>query len=76
MKHNRYDKAVVLFKSAITYDDSNAAYHSWYGFSMGVFKTHLHEARDACKKAWKWNFTTPIITRISVLFITRPAKYG
>jgi len=51
MKHNRYDKAVVLLKSAIKYDDSNPAYHSWYGFSLGVLKTHLHEARDACKKA-------------------------
>jgi curved DNA-binding protein CbpA len=51
MKHNRYDKAVVLLKSAIKYDESNPSYHSWYGFSLGVLKTHLHEARDACKKA-------------------------
>jgi curved DNA-binding protein CbpA len=56
MKHNRYDKAVVLLKSAINYDDSNPAYHSWYGFSLGVLKTHLHEARDACKKALEMEF--------------------
>jgi tetratricopeptide (TPR) repeat protein len=56
MKHNRYDKAVVLLKSAIKYDDSKAAYHSWYGFSLAVLKTHLHEARDACKKALEMEF--------------------
>ena len=56
MKHNRYDKAVVLLKSAIKYDDSNPAYHSWYGFSLGVLKTHLHEARDACKRALEMEF--------------------
>jgi curved DNA-binding protein CbpA len=56
MKHNRYDKAVVLLKSAIKYDDSNPSYHSWYGFSLGVLKTHLHEARDACKRALEMEF--------------------
>lgn len=56
MKHNRYDKAVVLLKSAIKYDDSNPAYHSWYGLSLGVLKTHLHEARDACKRALDMEF--------------------
>jgi curved DNA-binding protein CbpA len=56
MKHNRYDKAVVLLKSAIKYDESNPAYHSWYGFSLGVLKTHLHEARDSCKKALEMEF--------------------
>jgi curved DNA-binding protein CbpA len=56
MKHNRYDKGVVLLKSAINYDDSNPAYHSWYGFCLGVLKTHLHEARDACKKALETDF--------------------
>lgn len=56
MKHNRYDKAVVLLKSAVRYDDSNPAYHSWYGFSLAVLKTHLHEARDACKKALEIEF--------------------
>lgn len=56
MKHNRYDKAVVLLKSAIKYNDSNPSYHSWYGFSLGVLKTHLHEARDACKRALEMEF--------------------
>ncbi len=56
MKHNRYDKAVVLLKSAIKYDPANAAYHSWYGFSLGALSTRLHEARDACKKALEMEF--------------------
>ncbi len=56
MKHNRYDKAVVLLKSAIKYDPSNASYHSWYGFSLGALNTRLHEARDACKKALEIEF--------------------
>lgn len=56
MKHNRYDKAIVLLKSAISYDGSNPAYLSWYGFSLAVLKTHLHEARDACKKALEMEF--------------------
>lgn len=56
MKSNRYDKAVVLLKSAIKYDESNPSYHSWYGFSLGVLKTHLHAARDACKKALEMEF--------------------
>jgi curved DNA-binding protein CbpA len=56
MKHNRYDKAVVLLKSAIKYDPTNAAYHSWYGFSLGALNTRLHEARDACKKALEMEF--------------------
>jgi curved DNA-binding protein CbpA len=56
MRHNRYDKAVVLLKSAIKYDDCNPSYHSWYGFALGVLKTHLHEARDACKRALEMEF--------------------
>lgn len=56
MKHNRYDKAAVLLKSAIKYDGSNAAYYSWYGFSLGALNTRLHEARDACKKALEMEF--------------------
>jgi curved DNA-binding protein CbpA len=56
MKSNRYDKAVVLLKSAIKYDDTNPAFHSWYGFALGVLKTHLHEARDACKRALESEF--------------------
>jgi curved DNA-binding protein CbpA len=56
MSANRYDKAIVLLKSAIKFDDSNAAYHSWYGFALATLKTHLHEARDACKKALEMEF--------------------
>lgn len=56
MKANRYDKAVVLLKSAIKYDDSKAAYHSWYGFALGTLKTHLHEARDSCRRALEMEF--------------------
>ncbi len=56
MRQNRYDKAAVLLKAAIKYDDSNPAYHSWYGFALGVLRTQLHEARDACKKALETEF--------------------
>lgn len=56
MRQNRYDKAAVLLKAAIKFDDSNPAYHSWYGFVLGVLKTQLHEARDACKKALEMEF--------------------
>jgi curved DNA-binding protein CbpA len=56
MKHARYDKAAVLLKSAIKYDDSNPAYYSWYGFCLAALGTRLHEARDACKKALEMEF--------------------
>ena len=56
MKHNRYDKAVVLLKSATKYDDTNPAYHSWFGFALAAISTNLHEARDACKKALEMEF--------------------
>jgi curved DNA-binding protein CbpA len=56
IRQNRYDKAVVLLKSAIKYDDTNAAYYSWLGYSLAVMKTRLHEARDACKKALEIEF--------------------
>jgi curved DNA-binding protein CbpA len=56
MKHNRYDKAVVLLKSAIKYDPNTPAYHSWYGFALAALSTRLHEARDACKKALEMEF--------------------
>ncbi len=56
MKHNRYDKAVVLLKSAIKYDPNAPAYHSWYGFALAALSTRLHEARDACKKALEMEF--------------------
>jgi len=56
MRQNRYDKAAVLLRAAIKFDDSNPAYHSWYGFALGVLRTQLHEARDACKKALEMEF--------------------
>ena len=56
MRQNRYDKAAVLLKAAIKFDESNPAYHSWYGFALGVLRTQLHEARDACKKALEMEF--------------------
>lgn len=56
MRLNRYDKAAVLLKAAIKFDESNPAYHSWYGFALGVLRTQLHEARDECKKALEMEF--------------------
>jgi len=56
MRANRYDKAVVLLRSAVKFDDTNAAYHSWYGYALARLKTHLHEARDECKKALEIEF--------------------
>ena len=56
MKHNRYDKAVVLLQSAIKYDETNPAFHSWYGFALAAMNAKLHEARDACKKALEIEF--------------------
>lgn len=56
MRHNRFDKAAVLLKSAIKYDDTNPAYFSWYGYALGALKTRLHEARDVCKRALELEF--------------------
>ena len=56
MRHNRYDKAAILLKSAIKYNDTNAAYFSWYGYALAALKTRLHEARDVCKKAVEMEF--------------------
>lgn len=56
MRHNRYDKAVVLLKSAIKYDRTNPAYYSWFGFALAALNTRLHDARDACKKALEMEF--------------------
>ncbi len=56
MRQNRYDKAALLLKAAVKFDDSNPAYLSWYGFTLGVLRTQLHEARDACKKALEMEF--------------------
>ena len=51
MRGGRFDKAALLFKSAMKYDPTNPAYCSWYGFCLGMLNTRLHEARDACRKA-------------------------
>jgi len=51
MRAGRFDKAALLFKSAIKYDPTNPAYHSWYGFCLAMLNTRLHEARDECRKA-------------------------
>jgi curved DNA-binding protein CbpA len=56
MRQNRYDKAAVLLKAAVKFDENNPAYLSWYGFALGVLRTNLHEARDACKKALEMEF--------------------
>jgi len=56
MRNGRYDKAVILLKSAIKYDPENPAYHSWYGFCLAMLNTKLHEARDECKKAVHMEF--------------------
>jgi curved DNA-binding protein CbpA len=56
MRSGRFDKAVLLFKAAIKYDPMNPAYHSWYGFCLGMLNTRLHEARDACLKAIEMEF--------------------
>lgn len=56
MRSGRFDKAALLFKAAIKYDPTNPAYHSWYGFCLGMLNTRLHEARDACLKAIQIEF--------------------
>lgn len=56
MRNGRYDKAALLYKAAIKYDPGNPAYHSWYGFCLGLLNVKLHEARDACKKAVEMEF--------------------
>jgi curved DNA-binding protein CbpA len=56
MKHNRFDKAAVLLKSAMKYDNGNPLYYSWYGFCLASMNTQLHEARDMCKKALEMEF--------------------
>ena len=56
IRSGRYDKAVLLLKTALKYDPDNPAYNSWYGFSLAMLNTRLHEARDACKKAVQMEF--------------------
>lgn len=56
IKQGRFDKAALLFKNAIKFDDSNPNYHTWYGFCLAMLNTKLHEARDHCKKAIQMEF--------------------
>lgn len=56
MRSGRFDKAALLFKAAVKYDPLNPAYHSWYGFCLGMLNTRLHEARDECLKAVEMEF--------------------
>ncbi|HUV36359.1 MAG TPA: DnaJ domain-containing protein [Patescibacteria group bacterium] len=56
IRQGRYDKAALLLKSAIKYDSTRPAYYSWYGFSLAMLNTRLHDARDACKKALQMEF--------------------
>lgn len=56
MRAGRYDKAIMLLRTAIRFDPSDPAYHSWYGFCLAMTKSDLHEARDACRKAIEVEF--------------------
>jgi curved DNA-binding protein CbpA len=51
-----FEQAIILLKSAVKNDSSVAAYHSWYGFSLAMANSNLHEARDECKKAVQMEF--------------------
>jgi len=59
MRTGRYDKAVLLLKTAVSFDDSNPSYHSWYGFALAMTNSKLHEARDACRKSVEMEFYNP-----------------
>ncbi len=54
-----FEQAIILLKSAVKNDSSVAAYHSWYGFSLAMANSNLHEARDECKKAVQMEFYDP-----------------
>jgi curved DNA-binding protein CbpA len=56
MRVGRYDKAIMLLRTAIRFDGSDPAYHSWYGFCLAMTNSDLHEARDACRKAIEIEF--------------------
>lgn len=56
MRVGRYDKAIMLLRTAIRFDASDPAYHSWYGFCLAMTNSDLHEARDACRKAIEIEF--------------------
>ena len=56
MRVGRYDKAIMLLRTAIRFDSSDPAYHSWYGFCLAMTNSDLHEARDACRKSIEIEF--------------------
>jgi Flp pilus assembly protein TadD len=56
MKAGRYDKAIMLLRTAVRFDPTEPAYHSWYGFCLAMTNSDLHEARDACRKAIEIEF--------------------
>lgn len=56
MRNGSYNKAVLLLKSAVNLFPDNPAYRSWYGFTLAMTNTNLHEARDQCKKAIQMEF--------------------
>ncbi len=59
MRNGGYEKAALLLKSALRLAPDNPEYLSWYGFSLGMTNSNLHEARDACKKAIQMEFYNP-----------------
>ena len=56
MRVGRYDKAIMLLRTAIRFDPFDPAYHSWYGFCLAMTNSDLHAARDACRKAIEIEF--------------------
>ncbi|MCK4351448.1 MAG: DnaJ domain-containing protein [Candidatus Krumholzibacteria bacterium] len=59
MRNGNYEKAALLLKSAVKYDNKNPSYQSYYGFCLAMLNSNLHEARDACKKAVQTEFFNP-----------------
>jgi curved DNA-binding protein CbpA len=60
MKEKRFNKASILLKSAVKYDENNPEYNSWYGYCLAMNNSNLHQARDACKKAVQMEFYNPV----------------
>ncbi len=60
MKEKRFNKASILLKSAVKYDENNPEYNSWYGYCLAMNHGNLHIARDACKKAVQMEFYNPV----------------
>lgn len=60
MKEKRFNKASILLKSAVKYDENNPEYNSWYGYCLAMNNSSLHQARDACKKAVQMEFYNPV----------------